>query len=112
MEALWAWVACLLMAAGLLAACSTLASGQSVVDILPAPPGAWGLSYHDGFLWLGDDRDGFIYQIDPDACTGCTMCSSLKTTLTRGPAWEAVLPATSSSSSTAISPTGRQSRIS
>ncbi len=38
---------------------------QSVVDILPAPIGAWGLDYHDGALWVGDDRDGFIYKVDP-----------------------------------------------
>lgn len=42
-----------------------LVSAQTVVDILPAPASAWGLEYHDGSLWVGDDGDGFIKEIDP-----------------------------------------------
>ena len=38
---------------------------QSVVDILPTTTGAWGLEYEGGFLWVGDDTDGFIKQVDP-----------------------------------------------
>ncbi|MCA9754886.1 MAG: choice-of-anchor D domain-containing protein [Candidatus Eisenbacteria bacterium] len=43
----------------------TAAQAQSVVDIFPTTSGAWGLEYHDGFLWMGDDTDGFIKKIDP-----------------------------------------------
>lgn len=40
-------------------------SAQTVVDVLTAPDYAWGLDYHDGYLWVGDDVDGYIHQIDP-----------------------------------------------
>lgn len=43
----------------------TLAVAQTVVDILPAPSSAWGLAYEDGFLWVGEDGDGFIRKVDP-----------------------------------------------
>ncbi len=38
---------------------------QTVVNVLPATNGAWGVEYHDGFLWVGDDMDGFIRKVDP-----------------------------------------------
>ena len=41
------------------------AMGQTVVNVLPATDGAWGLDYHDGYLWLGDDLDGFVRKVDP-----------------------------------------------
>ena len=41
------------------------AMSQTVVNVLPATDGAWGLDYHDDHLWLGDDRDGFLRKIDP-----------------------------------------------
>lgn len=41
------------------------ASAQTVVDILPAGSSSWGLAYHDGSLWVGDDGDGRIHQVDP-----------------------------------------------
>ena len=44
---------------------TTTAGAQTVVDILPAPSSAWGLEYHNGSLWVGDDGDGFIYEVDP-----------------------------------------------
>ncbi len=40
-------------------------AAHSVINILPAPYRAWGLEYHDDFLWVGDDFDGYIYKIDP-----------------------------------------------
>ena len=40
-------------------------NAQTVVDVLPASNGAWGLEYHDGFLWQGNDSDGYVYKIDP-----------------------------------------------
>ncbi len=38
---------------------------QTVVDVLPATDGAWGIDYHDGYLWVGDDLDGFLRKVDP-----------------------------------------------
>ncbi len=46
-------------------ALATSAPSQTVVNIIDATSGAWGLDYHDGFLWQGDDSDGFIYKLDP-----------------------------------------------
>lgn len=43
----------------------TPAAAQTVVDIFPTTTGAWGLEYADGFLWVGDDTDGFIKKVDP-----------------------------------------------
>jgi outer membrane protein assembly factor BamB len=42
-----------------------VASAQTVVNVLPATSSAWGLEYHDGYLWAGDDGDGYIRKIDP-----------------------------------------------
>ncbi len=42
-----------------------IAVAQTIVDVLPTTNGAWGLEYHDGFLWVGDDTDGFIKKVDP-----------------------------------------------
>ena len=44
---------------------TTPVSAQTVVDILPTANGAWGLEYHDGFLWVGNDTNGFIEKTDP-----------------------------------------------
>ena len=41
-------------------------SAESVIGVLPATNGAWGLEYHDGSLWVGDDGDGYIFRVDPD----------------------------------------------
>ena len=43
--------------------------GWTIVDILEPDPtiidNPYGLSYGDGYLWVGDDGDGTIYQLDP-----------------------------------------------
>ncbi|MBN2461334.1 MAG: choice-of-anchor D domain-containing protein [Candidatus Cloacimonetes bacterium] len=47
----------------------TLEAEWTIVDII-VPQGVetgylYGLDYHDGYLWVGDDYEGWIHQVDP-----------------------------------------------
>ena len=47
-----------------------LTADWTIVDIIE-PQGVeigylYGLDYHDGYLWVGDDSGGLIYQVDPN----------------------------------------------
>ncbi|MGH9519077.1 MAG: hypothetical protein ACRD2D_05480, partial [Terriglobales bacterium] len=59
-------------------------TGQSLASI-PAPPGASGLAWAEGRLWLGQYKERKIHQIDP--ATGAILRTLLSNRFVTGVTW-------------------------